>query len=193
MFRSKTKHYLHSESPMANAIHGVWMILVVMALLISVTPASQWVACLTRAVETSHEVQMVRNGCDVFVVLKHQINPKPWEFISQNQPVHEHTAGDNLLSLFGRTLDTQQDHIIQLPCEGSSGSLVSSLRFQQTEAPTHLVWSHIQDCYSVPVLIEAHPTPFSITGSVFKASRFDSGMLTHSDRIASRQSTILLI
>lgn len=187
----------HSKSRSAvgfHALHGIWMTLVVLALLVSSAPAAQWVAFLTKAVKTSHQVQLVHRGCDVYVVLKHsvangssQIQAQPWK------AGHQHTTGDNLLGFFGRTLDTQQDHVIQLPCEGSSIGAVEASQDAFCLDPDNIKWSCIQTPGLALAQAEISPKPISIPGDFSNNSRLGASMLVCMDTTASLQATVLLI
>lgn len=170
------------------------MALVVLALMVSSAPAAQWVAFLTQAVKTSHQVQLVHNGCDVFVVMKHpaadvsaQVRASSW---TGN---HQHTAGDNLLGFFGRTLDTQQDHVIQLPCEGSSIGEVEASRDAFQLDPDKVVWSGAQTHPALAVQAKISPKPISSSGNFSIISRLGSSPLSCIDKLASHEATVLLI
>jgi hypothetical protein len=120
------------------------MVLVMVALSVCSAPASQWAAVFTQAFSTSHQVKMVRNGCEVFVVLQHSWSTDGMSSKETTSSVHRHVAGDYLLAFLGRTLDTQQDHIIQLPCESSPTS-VPQAGSDETVQTTPIQWLSVAD------------------------------------------------
>lgn len=170
------------------------MALVALALLVSSAPATQWVALLTRSIQTSHQVQLVHQGCDVFVVLKHPAVDVSSQLVFQQiNSSHRHTAGDNLIGFFGRTLETQQDHVIQLPCEGSAIGEINASEDAFRLDPEQVRWSHSHLIELVMVHAELAPKPLSCPGNFSCASRMEGGLLSCIDTVASRASTVLLI
>ena len=135
------------EISTVHRLHGVWMVLVMVALIFCSAPASQWASLFTQAFSTSHQVKMVRNGCDVFVVLQHSWSTDVFEMADVEQSrsvVHRHVAGDYLLAFLGRTLDTQQDHIIQLPCESNPISVPQAGTDEPVQT-TPIQWLSVAD------------------------------------------------
>ena len=133
-----------SEISTVHRLHGVWMVLVMVALILCSAPASQWASVFTQAFSTSHQVKMVRNGCEVFVVLQHSWSADGMSSEEITRSVHQHLVGDYLLSFLGRTFDTQQDHIIQLPCESSPIS-VSQAGSDEPVHTTPIQWLSVAD------------------------------------------------
>lgn len=142
------------EISLVHRLHGVWMVLVMVALIFFSAPASQWAAVFTQAFSTSHEVKMVRNGCDVFVVLQHSLSSDGMSSREITSSVHQHLVGDYLLSFLGRTFDTQQDHIIQLPCERSPISVPQAGSDEPVQT-TAIQWLSVADHCLAKALKEA--------------------------------------
>ena len=103
--------------------------------------------------------------------------------------VHQHVAGDYLLAFLGRTLDTQQDHIIQLPCESSPIS-VPQAGSDETVQTNSIQWMNVADHCLAKAPEEVLPS--GIEGSGVR--RFDQpDYRFFRDTDSTLRNTILLI